>query len=343
MTTVNVCSHTWHRAESYGRLARELAHGLSGLGVHVNHIGHDAPGKPVRPALGGILFGYPTAFNGFGVMAEAGPRVAITMFESTRLPDGWAERLNQCSAVIVPTLWQVQVFRESGVHVPLHVIPLGISDVFKRPARRDAQRKPFTFLAFVDRGRRKGWVHAVIAFNQAFGNDMAYRLVLKGRGEPLPILNPNIEVITGDMDDQQLASLYKRAHVMIAANLGEGFGFLPREFAATGGLALATNWGGTADDIQQWGLPIPASTQPAWPDKAAWSGKLGEWADPDVDALADMLRYVADHYDSYQDFTVRAAGFVQSHYRWSLYAKQVLRVWEGVNDGNGTAVVSPAS
>jgi glycosyltransferase involved in cell wall biosynthesis len=328
---VNVCSPTFEWAESYGRLAEELSRGLAEKGIHVNKIGGQVEdGAHFLPAMGGFLLGYPTLYELFTPLANLGPRVALTMFESTGLPEGWAERLNKVSTITVPARWLVQVFRDNGITTPVEVVPLGISETFKKPQRRYAENSPFTFITFADRGWRKGWWHALRAFVGAFGHDMNYRLIIKVRNAPAlsPIQNPNVQVITDDYTDEQMVELYHQCHVMIAANCAEGFGFLPREFAATGGLALATNWGGTADDIEHWGIPVPYAIDKAWPDDPEWWGKMGRWAEPDVDALAYQLRYVAENYSAYQDFAVRAAGFVAANYRWSLYTKQMWSVWE---------------
>lgn len=334
MEIINICSPTWELAESYGRIAIELAKGLQSADTHVNRVGEDVGERPLfKPALGGILLGYPTLWEEFLPIVSNGPRIAITMFESTKLPDGWTEPLNEMDAVVVPAHWLVDVFRQNGVTVPIHVVPLGISNTFKAVAARDWSQKPFTFISIADRGWRKGWWHNVQAFTKAFGKSTDVHLILKTRDKVLKaafIDTPNIRVVDDSLTDEQMVDLYHQAHVMVAANCGEGFGFTPREFAATGGLALATNWGGTADDLHWWGQPIAYSLDKAWRDIDDWHGKLGDWAEPDVDALASLMRYIVAHPSAYEDFAIRAAGYVVTHYRWSLFAKQVQHIWRGV-------------
>lgn len=55
---------------------------------------------------------------------EAGHRVlGYTVWELERLPSHWPAILNQLDGVIVPCRWNAQVFRDSGVSVPIHVVP----------------------------------------------------------------------------------------------------------------------------------------------------------------------------------------------------------------------------
>ena len=348
MTIVNVCTPTFDRCDSYGRIANELSAWLSQAGHSANHFGVDAPQQVIQPVFGGILLGYPTLHKEFGALVNMGVRVALTMFESTILPDDWVAALNKCDAVIVPADWLLAVFRANGVEVPIDVIPLGISEAFKRVHQRP-QCRPFTFLAFGDRGQRKGWSQAILTFNRVFGDDLDYKLIIKSRNLPFDLSNPNIEVIREDYDDQQLAELYGRCHVLLFPSCGEGFGLPPREFAATGGVALATNWGGTADDIQQWGIALPYSMTAAWADKAAWRGKLGQWAIVDQDDLARQMRHVADNYDSYLQFARQASEFVAERYRWSHFAERVFDIYQqsmearyGYSNVNGNVALAAA-
>jgi glycosyltransferase involved in cell wall biosynthesis len=222
------------------------------------------------------------------------------------------------------------VFIDCGVTAPVYVAPLGIGDVYQPAVRHRKPGDPFTFLAFVDRGVRKGWHHAIQAFVKAFGDNPNYRLILKARtseGPPIGITNPNIKFIQQDMTEQELYELYLSADVLVNANLGEGFGLIPREFAATGGLALATNWGGTAEGINEWGLPIAYKMIPAWGDKHHPRG-LGMWADPDIEGLAVLMDVVAESRDRWQPKAYERASNLHKMYSWESFGRSVLFHWQ---------------
>jgi len=331
---INICSTTFDPADSYGRIASELATHLSPLtAINRLSLGEDnAPNAVFHPAVGGILLGYPTLHERFGGMVNAGPKIAITMFESTKLPEGWVEALNTCDAVIVPATFLVDIFKQAGVTAPLHVVPLGVSAEFMHytPRTTPTGDEPFTFITIGDRGRRKGWVEACTAFVRAFGDSPDVKLIIKTR-KPLPfgITNSNIQVVTGDMTNAELAELYTTAQVMVCPTHCEGYGLLPREFVATGGLAFVTNWGGTADKLITWGFPIPYTLESAWEGEEKWYGKLGEWAKPDVEALAHQMRDIEAHYDQYASLRRLFSSFMHRQ-TWSVFADHVFAIWSKV-------------
>jgi glycosyltransferase involved in cell wall biosynthesis len=331
---INLYSPNADPADSYGRLAIELADGLSKR-AHVNFWASPGYGV-INPALGGLMLGYPILYPNYGTLAQFGKRVALTMFESTILPPQWREILNGCSAVIVPSRWCAEVFAANGVTVPIYTIPLGISAAFQY-VERPLDRKPYTFLAIADGGKRKNWEATAFAFVKAFGDDPNYRLILKCReyGIGIRITNSNIEVISESLTDAQMAELYGRADCMVFPTCAEGWGLPPREFAATGGAAIATNWGGTADDIDQWGYPLNSTLTKAWVGHRRKEDlELGEWAQPDRDHLIELMRFVSANREEAHYRGRAAALAVRRLYSWDAFAAGVFEVWEGVQDAS---------
>lgn len=335
--------------DSYGLIACELTRHLTGLGAYVNlmtlgerrHLNQSEDvaalaAQPFRPVAGGILLGWPITYGAHNALAHVGPRVAVTMFESSKLPADWADILNTLDAVIVPSTFCVDVFKQSGVTVPIHRAPLGVGDIYQ-PYRRSLRRR-LTFMAFLDRGKRKGGLAAQQAFSLAFGDDPDYHLILKMRQPKVEhrLLNENMTMIQRDLSEPALYELYKTADVLINPNAGEGFGLLPREFACTGGVSLTTNWGGTADDIDEWGWPLPYRlVQADWAGAKTLEGQdLGVWAEPDIEAMAQVLTTVADKRQYYLPYAEQAALDVRARYSWRSFAKQVLDVYQGVLYGN---------
>ena len=343
---INVCAPgAADPADSYGLVATRLATGLAQLGVYVNLLSlgpRDVPfqspelraiiEQPIRASLGGIMLRYSTTFKQHAALTQLGPQVGITMFESSKVPPAFVPALNQVAAVVTPSTFCKTVFEEAGVTTPIHVVPLGVNPLYQ-PAERSPDG-PLTFLAFIDRGLRKGGPLALRAFQAAFGDDMNYRMILKGRKSRVSatILNPNVTLIQEDYSEAQLYELYKQCHILINPTRGEGFGLLPREFAATGGTSLTTAWSGTADDLDRWGLGIDYKLV-----RADWAGHglfskmdLGQWAEVNFADLVDKIEGIADNRLFYQQRAARQAPGVQKLYSWETFAQKVLNIWEGV-------------
>jgi glycosyltransferase involved in cell wall biosynthesis len=377
--------------DSYGLIGCQLVRHLSKLGAHVNAIALGKPVMdnqpsdiraltqlPIQPVGGGIFLGYPTSYHKQSAMAFAGPKIALTMFESSLLPAGWADILNTMDAVIVPSWFCNEVFYNSGVRVPVYVIPLGLSEIYSQRDRTipksmeeahlfatgghpgytisgpspyvpptHYQRnpelpRPFTFLTFKDRGPRKGGVAAINAFLREFGDDENFHLVIKERSAEINLVptNKNFTHIRSDFNESKLLNLYMSVDCLVNPNKGEGFGLIPREFAATGGIALTTAWGGTADGINEWGVPLKYKLV-----KADWKGnktlegqEVGEWAHVPEEEIAASMRRVAQQRLLHYRLAHLRAHSAKLLYSWSNFAQQVYSVWKGVADGNRTRV-----
>ncbi len=347
----------WDYMDSYGLIACQLARHLTALGATVNAVGmgktvmdNQPPDvravteRPIRPSLGGLVLGYPSGYANHSGLLHAGPRVAVTMFESSRIPNDWIAPLNDMDAVIVPSWFCANVFAECGVMAPIHVVPLGVGDVYRYQERTEG--RPLTFLAFLDRGARKGGIVALQAFLRAFGEDMRYKLILKGRTPKVPfeLINPNIEVILQDMSEQELYALYCRCDVLVNPHKGEGFGLIPREAAASGMLALSTAWSGTADDLDAWGYGLPYTLERAdWIGNKMLAGQdLGEWATVNAANLAIELQTVAATWDWTRQLLPAKAQAARRLYSWRAFAEQVLSIWKGVANGRRSRLDSAA-
>jgi Glycosyltransferase len=331
LKAINVFSPNWDKYDSYGIIANNLAHHAD---VHVNQIGLNSGEGQIIPSFGGLLLGYPTIWNEFGVMALLGKRVAVTMFESTKLPAGWVVNLNTCAAVIVPSVWVAEVFRNSGVIVPIHVVPLGVDpvyfDVCRQPRMDD---RPYTFVCLGDRQTRKGWDLAWHAFKSAFGKREDVRLIIKCRKNGLDFINSgdaNVQILRADLTHEAMAQFYAECDCMVFPTLGEGFGLPPREFAATGGPVLVTRFGGTADNLDEWGYGIPYKLVDAWPAVHRYPDKLqgcGQWAEPNVQVLTRQMKAIVDlEFPAFRSSMLRTRRIAEL-YDWSCFAKRVFEIY----------------
>jgi glycosyltransferase involved in cell wall biosynthesis len=149
-----------------------------------------------------------------------------TMWESSRLPAGWTAALNRARTVIVPTRFVAKVCRESGVTVPIEVVPEGVDPAVYHYLERPT-RPGLTTLIVGTVVERKHVREGVAAWKQAFADDPEARLLIKARFH----LNnyqpddPRITFVDANETSRGIAHWYREADVLLALG-NEGFGLL---------------------------------------------------------------------------------------------------------------------
>lgn len=249
----------------------------------------------------------------------ADKRVLLTMWESSELPRlvrPWAPHLRRSHLVVVPAAHSANVVHAAVPDVPTAVIPL-VTDPERWPLQdrssRVGSRRPFVFVLAGDLSIRKGFVEAYSAFWRAFGDRLDVGLILKTRGgsdmlhldyndEPLArerwtwhlqFTDRNVRVLRGDWTRAAMNRLYGAADAFLWPSRGEGWGYPPREGAATGLLPLSPAHTGM-DDAEEWAVPIPYRE---WAEPALfrhWGGQCGYNHVVDVDALAQLMTQVVE-------------------------------------------------
>lgn len=162
---------------------------------------------------------------------EQSPSIALSMWESNRLPEGTVEKLNQHQAIINPSRWGLESWDAAGVARPMYRINLPLSDVF-REYRPLPQSGPFTFGMACRRahgGLRKGVVQACECFLAAFSDQKDVRLRLKFYPDcsvsDIP-QDPRIEIIQEAYTDEQMAEFLASLHCYVSTSQAEGYGLV---------------------------------------------------------------------------------------------------------------------
>lgn len=257
--------------------------------------------------------------------------VSFTMFEATKLPEGWTEALNRCRAVIVPCAWNAEVFRANGVTVPIHTAKWGIEGAdwpaATWPGAGRPGNRPYTFLWSGTPDRRKGYDLAYRCFWQAFGKNPDVQLVMHFRKRPPGLTgarDPNVIIVEGLFDKPVLLAMLRRADAFVFPSRGEGWGSPPREAAAMGLPVIATNWGGLAEEIDDWALPLRVKGL-SQAEFGPWDD-VGEWAEPDPDHLVELYRWCYEHQDEAAAFGSQAACWLRQNTGWERTARAVASV-----------------
>ncbi len=202
--------------------------------------------------------------------------------ETDRCNPEWVAACNRMSAVVVPSQHAKACLTNTGaVTVPLHVVPEAYADAV---AQDDLPQLPqfstsFNFLVFGQltgnnpENDRKNTFYTIKWLCEVFKDDPEVGIVIKtnvGRNSKIDRMvtrnlltgvanearkgapGPKIHLLHGDMDDREVAALYRHPQVkaLVALTRGEGYGLPILEAAASGLPVIATNWSGHLDFLK---------------------------------------------------------------------------------------------
>jgi len=251
--------------------------------------------------------------------------VNYSMWESTRVPAQHVEEIN-CSVAMqyVPCRQNLESFRECGVRVPTRVLHHGV-DSNRFPYLPRCRRDHFTFGTFGDLSRRKGIDVLVSAFRDEFRRDEPVRLLLKS-STPLRAGagDPRISTISGFLDQPRLLDLLRELDAFVLPSRGEGFGLCGLEAMATGLPVIATAWSGPAEYLDPAdSFPLDYRLVEAGGVESNHVRYHGLWAEPDVEHLRHLMRWLFDHPTTAAERGKLAAQRVRTAWGWDRVARQV--------------------
>lgn len=314
----------------YGRLEHGLALGLEAAGVAVSVV--------PRPDVPVITVGHANWLAAPHIRHAR--RWLLTMSESDRISDGWVETINaKAERVLVPCAPLVDVYRSSGVTVPVHDVGCGVSGETAlgldgiAPVAYRADRDPFTFLTYSYGELRKNADIVVQQFLIQFHGDPRYRLVVKARENfelswMSSFVHPQVTFITGAQSEDDWSDLIRSAHCFVFPSRGEGFGLPPREATLLHIPSIATRWLGMAD-VDCWGVPVGVERMHAV-SFAAYEANHedAQWAFPSPEQIGTQMRWVAEHYEDAYALAVRGADYLRRESSWEAMGRRVAALIE---------------
>lgn len=281
-------------------------------------------------------------------------KVGFTMLEVTGIPKTWVDNANRMDEIWVPSHFNVQTFRDSGVKVPIHVIPLGIDPHFFNPDINSFRPgQAYVFLSVFEWGERKDPGKLLRAFAREFrrhedvmlickviNNDGSVNipqeitdLLLPADHAPVVIaLNYPVAgfhrdvtfMFTPEIPDYQLGTLYRSADCFVLPTRGEGWGMPILEAMACGLPVITTNWSAQTDFINEHNAYLLhvrrlIDAQAKCPYYAGF-----QWADADENHLMQLMRHVFDHPEEAAAKGRFASQEVLSRWTWENSADRII-------------------
>lgn len=325
MPGVNVVGYL--RSESgVGSAARAVVRALDAAGVpllpvHPPDVPPSRQGVPFRTVAPeqagfGTNLVCVTAYETPGFAKAVGPAffagrrtIGLWWWEVDLFPDFMHAGFDHVDEVWVGSEHIASAIRPAAGAVPVHVVRVPVA----RPAataltRADLGLPPegpllLTVFGYFSSVVRKNPAGVIDAFTRAFAPGEGPSLVVKcidheehpaehARLEALAAARPDVHLLPGYLDEEQLAGLIEHADAVVSLHRAEGFGFTPAEAMALGKPVIATRYSGNLEYMtDENAFLVDAPLVPIGPEGAPYPAE-GRWADPDLDQAAAFMRAV---------------------------------------------------
>ena len=288
-----------------------------------------------RPAQVHVRHQWPPRFD----PPAQGAWVMIQPWEFGGLPSEWvAPMRDQVDEIWVPSSWLKECYVQSGVpEAKVVVVPNGVDAAVFRP---DGERFPLKtakgckFLFLGGTIQRKGIDLLLDAYVRRFRASDDVCLVIKEQGggiygapglaETLGKLRqddptgPEIEYLTGDLTESEVAALYRSCDVLTAPYRGEGFGLPIAEAMASGLPVIVTAAGGARDFVDgSWAYLIPSRRVPVHPPEGFTPTPAGFWLEePDGAVLGELMVRAQAHPEERRAMGTRGREHALAHLGW---------------------------
>ena len=282
---------------------------------------------------------------------SAHSNIGRTMFETDRLPAGWAHSCNQMDAVWVPSEFNLRTFAQAGVERDkLRVVPGGIDlepyDPSIEPMVIQGTRG-YNFLSVFDWTLRKGWDTLIRAYVEEFRADEDVALIFKvhsSLGYPLAEVVQTVEsfltatlgldvnripdVVFQDsvVSDMHMPRLYRAADCYVMPTRGEGWGRPFMEAMAMGLPTIGTGWSGqtefmTRDNSLLLDFDVVDVPEIAFQETPTYRGHC--WAEPRGAHLRQQMRLAFEDRNGCRNLGQRARADIARRFNYRRIAEIV--------------------
>jgi len=203
--------------------------------------------------------------------------VGYTVWETNRLPESWSQYINEnVNEVWCPSKFNEQVFRSSGVTIPIRIVPhvflksnlpdkaqISLRTCSGEPIGNDPN--VITFYSISELNERKNVIGLIDAFCKAFTKKDAVRLILKVHYKNYSPQNitycvskisnalrkypdhPPVYLLAKNLTELELLAIHSLGDCYITTTRSEAFGLTIFDAFHYGRKVIATAYGGQVD------------------------------------------------------------------------------------------------
>lgn len=283
--------------------------------------------------------------------------IGYVAWETNKLPDSWVPEINKLNEVWVPSTWNVQVFKNSGITIPVFCVPHAISvpdiDVPK-PTYLNDDPSDFWFYTIGQWTNRKNLMDLLLAYYTEFYQDSNVVLAMKTyRRDASPaeinIIKNSIQRLKQDLrlpvyprlllfgnllTDDEIVKLHLRGDCFVLPSRAEGFGITQADAMAVGNPTISSNYGGVVDFMNDSNsLLIRCAEKPVQGmDYMPIYNATMTWGDPDIMDMRKKMRWVFENREAAKKLGQQARQDITNNYSHTkignLIADRLETIWK---------------
>ena len=277
------------------------------------------------------------------------------VWETDKLHSSWPGYINNnVDKVIVVCNWNKEVFKKSGVTIPIGVVQHGIDvNEFKdvEPYNIDGiTNDTYIFYSIFQFVERKNPLAAIKAYWYAFQNDEKVSLVLKtyrsdySESEKQAIRTtlkrlksimsmdkyPPVYFVSHMLSEKEILGLHMKGDCYVSLDRGEGWGLGGSIAGTCGNSIIVTGIGGVKEYAKEDNSYLvdfqlsPVFGMPWTP----WYKGDQLWAEPSVYHGAQIMRHVYKNQDEARDKGLRLKKYISENFTWDHIGKKLVKELE---------------
>lgn len=285
----------------------------------------------------------------WSVVPKKSKRIALFVFENHKIPLSWSEKLKECDMVIVPSKFNYDSLKDSGldnVHIINHAVDLSVwNGEIKMPRLNNEKKKIITIGTWRE---RKNWKNMALAVFKLIKDNVKIEWTLKvdrfnlasddikkwlSENGISDLLNNVIKIDARVLDESSMARLVASHDILLSASLGEGFG-LPALQACFAKLpVVCPNYGGYReffDSRSYFEIKTTKFTQLRKMDNLNQFDNL-EWPLYDKDSIADALYLCIEEFEKAKKMTDIVAEDASKKFNHKTIGSSFLNILQNYN------------
>ena len=272
-----------------------------------------------------------------------GFKIAYNVWETTRQPENFFEKLKTFDQVWVPTEWQKKCTVEQGIpEEKVKVVPEGVDTEMYTPLNRVVSNpinRPFRFIMVGRWDYRKSTLEIIETFVKTFSEEDNVELVIsvdnpfandgmnstEERLKKFGIKHSGIKVVH-HLSKQDYVSMLRTSDVFLSCARSEGWNLPLIEAMSCGIPSIYSNWGGQLEFAKDKGIPVNILKEV--PAASGLNGYYtytqnapGNFAEPDFTDLSFKMRDIFENYVIYKKRALDESDKIREVFTWENAAK----------------------